>query len=299
MISERIGRPTYSATHRYNYHHRSQLSESQSSIPPSLAAYDFPVLPSHLPHHQPSNSTISSNVQSKRSSSHHSHRALYPHASISTLYSDEDDAPQAEVDEPPQDLNSFADRFRTLLSQITRETEEFANPDSTLDDEIIDFPRPSLIPTIGYDEFGQPYRPEEHVSFLNGYVRRMPTIESMGSREVGSSINSKGMTTSRRSTATFSQPPTRANTIRLSDHNSESPAPSRGNSFTYGEQTTGLGRTNEMGELVDRGDDAPRIGRLTTSDHSASTSTSYFTATSLVGSAASANRPPPDLNLTM
>lgn len=42
--------------------------------------------------------------------------------------------------------------------------------------------------TLGYNEFGQPYPPDQDVPMMNGYIRRMPTIESMGSREMGSSI---------------------------------------------------------------------------------------------------------------
>lgn len=42
--------------------------------------------------------------------------------------------------------------------------------------------------SLGYNEFGQPYPPDTDVPMMNGFIRRMPTIESMGSREMGSSI---------------------------------------------------------------------------------------------------------------
>ncbi|TEB33904.1 hypothetical protein FA13DRAFT_118995 [Coprinellus micaceus] len=42
--------------------------------------------------------------------------------------------------------------------------------------------------SLGYNEFGQPYPPDLDIPMMNGYIRRMPTIESMGSRELGSSV---------------------------------------------------------------------------------------------------------------
>ncbi|KAI3604149.1 hypothetical protein WG66_010122 [Moniliophthora roreri] len=112
------------------------------------------------------------------------------------------------------DLNQFIDQFRVLVNQIARETEEaveYAHPDtyvrevdsdSDTDESDLGSPRslefhnpdfpfgfPQIPPrTLGYDEFGQPYPPDEPVRILNGYIRRMPTIESLGSREVVSSI---------------------------------------------------------------------------------------------------------------
>lgn len=304
MISYRIGRPT-PAPHRYHYRHRSQMSESQSSIPPSFAVY----LPSYgspdrLQHHS-SDSTLSSHANSKHSSSQRSPRALRPHASMSTLHSEQDTALEVEVHEhdahlpEDQELNSFADRFRTLVSQITRETEtgiQLARPDSVSDDKNSNFYMPPIPPALGYDEFGRPYPPEEQVSFLNGYIRRMPTIESMGSREAGSTTTSKGMTTSRRSTGNFSQPPTRSNTRAMSECSTGSQvATGAASSSVHGEISTGLGRTNEMGELVDRIDsgshDASRTeSSAATSGHTTSTSTmSYYTATSAASAFLSAS----------
>jgi hypothetical protein len=292
IISYRIERPTNSS-HQYHYRHRSQLSESQSSIPPSLAtnlpSYDFPG-PSRLPQHQSSDSTLNSRAHSKQSSSQQSPRGLRTHTSMSSLYSDDDTALEGEIIEyaahPSQDqeLNGFADRFRALISHITRETEvavEFARRDSDENNLYM----PPVPPAVGYDEFGRPYRPEEQVSFLNGYIRRMPTIESMGSREQGSPTTSKGITASRRSTATYSQPPTRSNTLTVSEHSAGSHAPSRGSSLSACENmSTGRGKTNEMGELVDRGSeegyDASK-GTAAMSGYTTSTSTmSYYTATS-------------------
>lgn len=51
----------------------------------------------------------------------------------------------------------------------------------------------NISPVVGYNEFGLPYPADEQVAMLNGYVRRMPTIESMGSREMGSSVAASSM----------------------------------------------------------------------------------------------------------
>lgn len=50
---------------------------------------------------------------------------------------------------------------------------------------------PSIMAGVGYDEFGRPYPPDEHLAFLGGFVKRMPTIESIGSREM-STLGSAG-----------------------------------------------------------------------------------------------------------
>lgn len=161
------------------------------------------------------------------------------------------------------DLQSFVSRFRTLVSQITRETEEaleFAQSDdeeegsSRLSEDIYTSlpPRP-----LGYDEFGQPYRPDEPIRILNTFVRRMPTIESMGSREMATSISSASSSmytreTHGRPSINLSRPPTRANTLRsMTDHSGSEGGPSRSNSIS-GVAATLIGETNELGQLVDR-----------------------------------------------
>ncbi|KAG7087755.1 hypothetical protein E1B28_013696 [Marasmius oreades] len=142
-----------------------------------------------------------------------------------------------------RELSNFVDRFRLLVSQITRETEdamEFARPDTVVtatpvdedeSDESDDESENSFLfglgfgltgyhvgggrgggrggATLGYDEFGRPYPPEEHVRILNSYVRRMPTIESLGSRDFGSGTTGSvysGRTS--QSMQTLSRPPT-------------------------------------------------------------------------------------------
>jgi hypothetical protein len=112
-------------------------------------------------------------------------------------------------------LQSFVDGFRSLVAQVTRETEQgviYAQPDS----EMGLLPSPLLPGTppshrgAGYhtpwspdhptDATFNPYagytysrvaphsQPEERVRMMGHYVRRMPTIESLGSRETGDSV---------------------------------------------------------------------------------------------------------------
>ncbi|KAF9262016.1 hypothetical protein L218DRAFT_945559 [Marasmius fiardii PR-910] len=152
-----------------------------------------------------------------------------------------------------RELTNFVNRFRMLVSQITRETEDaldYARSDTFVrpvdedeseeesDEESqtaryglgfgyspgavyhahhvggggFDYP-PFPPPTIGYDEFGRPYPPEDHVRILNSYVRRMPTIESLGSREFigtprSNSVYSGSFGAFGQSMQTLSRPPT-------------------------------------------------------------------------------------------
>ena len=277
-----------------------------------MASYDLSGKPCRLPYHHSSDSTLSSFAHSKQSSSHQSRRALRTRASASTLSSDEDTALEAEVNEPKaqppqdQDMTSFAVRFRTLISQISRETEtaiEFATPDTVMDDENHNFYMPPVPPAVGYDEFGRPYRPEEQVSFLNKYIRRMPTIESMGSRELGTTASNKENNGSRRSTGTFDQMPSRSNTLTVSEYSAASHLPSRGSSLSACENmSTTHGRTNEMGELVDRsseeGHDTSKGSGAALSGRTTSTSTmSYYTATSVVSTIPTPSEDVPSLPL--
>lgn len=74
------------------------------------------------------------------------------------------------------------------------------------------FNLPPVPPVLGYNEFGMPYPPDENIRVLNGIIRRMPTIESMGSGEVGS-IGAGSITRcadgSIMLNGTYSRPPTR------------------------------------------------------------------------------------------
>ncbi|KAL1692470.1 hypothetical protein GGG16DRAFT_51356 [Schizophyllum commune] len=133
--------------------------------------------------------------------------------------SDEVVTPRASHNDTDQELRVFAERFRTLMAEISEEADDavaYARPDSALgynnemhadehsptDSEFLHgrngefdpyvydasyqpHPLQGGTPFIGRDEFGRPYPPDGLVRVLNGYVRRMPTIESLGSRECG------------------------------------------------------------------------------------------------------------------
>lgn len=301
-----IRRPSGSRSRRshHGYGHYANRSESiQSSLSPSMAG--LPIIPSHqrpVAQHQSSESTLRSNAHSKFSSSNHLAQSS-GHFTASSIYSDEDVSDDDPHNGPPDvasgrqgnELISFADRFRSLVSQITRETEEaleFARPEHSTPpaepDPEDEFYPPSLPPTVGYDEFGRPYPPDENILILNGYIRRMPTIESMGSREVGSlapsimSHDRDTRTLSFQSSPPVSSPPTRTNTVSSAETAMGSRSSSRSNSFAAGaEILAGAGRTStsEIGELVDRGLGS-RANSTGGTESSYPSTMSYYTATS-------------------
>ena len=128
--------------------------------------------------------------------------------------------PASQESESDRDLSGFVDRFRSLISQISREMEdgledvrsnsppisesdrEFLTPIPTIyTSDMNDFINanddnsryaynmfnlPPLPMALGYNEFGVPYPPDQNIRVLGGFVRRMPTIESMSSGEVTS-----------------------------------------------------------------------------------------------------------------
>ena len=150
------------------------------------------------------------------------------------------------------DLSGFADRFRSLVNEVSREiddgldvvrrestewdhapssyTEHYMTQATTTSDE--------LERLLYSDEFGiaPAPAPEDHVIILGGYVRRMSTIESIGSREMSSasSIHRNATFMSSHSSSVHTQssrPPTRANTLMTdatpepTSHNSSNVSP--------------------------------------------------------------------------
>lgn len=182
--------------------------------------------------------------------------------------------------EPEGEVNSFVHRFRFLISQITRETEEgivFARSDGsgsshrTADSPPGESPEPG--PEAAYrsnhqedydNEDGfythdpyeqhQQYPVGEEIRMLNGFIRRLSTIESMGSREPLSSI---GVSSTNRDCERFGRPPTR-NTLGSwvgTDFSSTSEPLSGKNSLTaQAEVLAGTYNSTEIGELISRGD---------------------------------------------
>ncbi|KAG6890133.1 hypothetical protein C0995_011426 [Termitomyces sp. Mi166 len=260
-----------------------------------------PVRPPSQSDHQYSDSTLSSHPRSKQSSNRLSLHSI----AVNSVHSNEetvDNHHQADTDPETAEVtvDDYHEHFRRLVSQITRETEEALALTAPETKDVkpdvpttLNFYHPRIPPTIGYDEFGRPYRPDEHVPIMNSFVRRMPTIESMGSREMGSSIHSRNdtMTTSVRSSLPVSRPLTRANTL---DSTFGSRPSSRTNSITTGaEILRNAARTTEVGELVDKSGPPDIRAPSTASSNSSypSTMISYHTATSH-GSTMSSSFPP-------
>ncbi|PSR73041.1 hypothetical protein PHLCEN_2v11145 [Hermanssonia centrifuga] len=91
---------------------------------------------------------------------------------------------------PDGNMHNFVDRFRVLLDEVSRETDaalEFARNDRP--GLYID-PTASSSPT-SLDQISLPPSPDiDYVPIVGALIRRMPTIESLGSREVMSLASS-------------------------------------------------------------------------------------------------------------
>lgn len=165
------------------------------------------------------------------------------------------------------------------------------------------FNLPPVPPTLGYNEFGLPYPPDEDMRILNGFIRRMPTIESMGSGEITTSIT--GSNRPGGSMYTSSRPPTRNTLLSFTSSIEQdipgSTPPSRPNSLSAraeilaGRTASSQNGASEHGELLGRPDttmrrvssptsylESPTVGGAgdTYSSHgSHGTTMSYHTAT--------------------
>ncbi|KAF7759710.1 hypothetical protein Agabi119p4_11405 [Agaricus bisporus var. burnettii] len=219
-------------------------------------------------HQEASHSTMISTSPSRKTSLHISRSSV---SVITTSESHTKYAPSVELDSGTEyETMGISDRFRSIVSQINHETNHavaLARSDHSSDssssshpsnDQAYAFYPPPIPPSIGYNEFGQPYPPEEAIPILNGYIRRMPTIESMGSREIastnrGSSVNS-GSILDR-----FASPSNSRSQTRISFYLSGSEPPSRpnslsqraiGNSNGVGSGTNGMEHSSEVGELI-------------------------------------------------
>ena len=188
--------------------------------------------------------------------------------------------------------NSFVHRFRSLISQITRETEEgmaFArSDDSGSSDRALDFLPSNESPelssetayrsdrqedydnedgfytsstTLTHDSYEQyqQYPADEEIRMLNGFITRMPTIESMGSHEVRSSM---GASSANRDRERIGRPPTR-NTLGSwvgTEFSGTSETQSGANSLTaQAEVLAGMHHSTEIGELIKKGDTVRKV----------------------------------------
>lgn len=133
------------------------------------------------------------------------------------------------------------------------------------DEDGDDFYANAAAHTVQPYDYEQNYPADEHVRMMNAYVRRMPTIESMGSREMQSTIGAASW--AERDRGASSRPPTR-NTLAGSWAGSSeflgSEPRSRPTSMSaQAELLAGMfGRANasELGELMRRGDSVRMVG---------------------------------------
>ncbi|PCH43152.1 hypothetical protein WOLCODRAFT_74244 [Wolfiporia cocos MD-104 SS10] len=134
------------------------------------------------------------------------------------------------------DLVDFVHRFRTLVDQVSRETEEgiaLAQNDPTDAYYSASFPD-------DYHDYNSRYsaymaEDAEYVPVLGRTIHRMPTIESLGSREVMSLTNSQSGSSVHRASPGphhISRPSTRSNNLSISEAGTSTPSTrSRANSL--------------------------------------------------------------------
>ncbi|KAI0252252.1 hypothetical protein BJV78DRAFT_366472 [Lactifluus subvellereus] len=156
-----------------------------------------------------------------------------------------------------RELEGFADRFRALVDRVSHELEESRNLESEAEPltpplhHVLD----THMPYMTIDEFGRAVPSEESIAILGGVIKRMPTIESVGSRELSSlrsnTLVSGGIRSPSRATSSTasSRPPTRATMVSFNDAASASLASasqpsSRSNSIHRPRMPS------ELGELV-------------------------------------------------
>jgi hypothetical protein len=194
-------------------------------------------------------------------------------ANLADVYADFDPAMPRGSDDaeglPPDSgggLKGFVDHFKSVVSQIRQETEEAldltnssgnydlpprnssSNPSPYSARPFSDTDEDPFNPYVEYDRCSHLTQPDEHVPSVGGFVRRMPTIESLGSREMGST-NHYG-DPSRSSNHAASRPPTRTNTSSSSSHTNSLYTNVSHHLVAVDEQ--GNAGVTEMGELVRR-----------------------------------------------
>ncbi|TFK29166.1 hypothetical protein FA15DRAFT_610898 [Coprinopsis marcescibilis] len=227
------------------------------------------------------------------------------------------DSKRRVVSDSPEPLSDDEEE-EEIRAHLARDSVALGDEEEGDEDDEYDgfYARPAIPPTLGYNEFGQPYPVDTELRMMNGYVRRMPTIESMGSREMGSSIAASSLLAQNRHSYQTnmsyrdSRPPTRNTLISMvaSDGmgNGSEPSHSRPHSLTVqAERLAALGLltgqsgvsggqdVSEVGEIVDTVQSVkivpppenpshlnlPMLDHLNSTAGSRSTNFSYHTAT--------------------
>ena len=246
-----------------------QSSSMQAVMPPYVAEASSRSLATTLQQQTSRSTTISASPSQKsQNTSLHFTRSR-------PTYTDHHTPPPISFksnSEVEQEMAGTLGRIRSLVSQpretdhtaVSVHSDNLSDPSSDThysNDDSLDFDFPPIPTNIGYNEFGQPYPPEESVPMLNGFIRRMPTIESMGSRELastnqGSSVYSGSAKDRFWVTNSGSRSPTRVSLSSPID------APSRPGSLSMrvsdiigslsitGNVVNSTGNASEVGELV-------------------------------------------------
>lgn len=286
-------RPSQSSQRRKRQRRRMRSDQSLHKSPPISASSEVPLNPAQRSRQSPHSPAVSYSEGNNRtafrssgtSSIFNSSSSEDDEISDSTRFDPVHPQPRSTLSststpstQNDRELNNFAERFRALVSQISHEADEalrFAQLDDTSELEPALLPGDIYtdLPRHAYDEFaGGEYPPDDHVRILNGFVRRMPTIESLGSRELTSLASSRDQLHS------LSRPPTRS----VTEFTGSEP-PSRANSLSLTAAIGGHGLTStEMGELLDKIDKENNSMGTGSGAQSASRSTfSYYTAPSI------------------
>ncbi|KAI0085517.1 hypothetical protein BDY19DRAFT_438484 [Irpex rosettiformis] len=205
--------------------------------------------------------------------------------------------PLAESPNPllQDEVHVFDDHFDSLMAQVARETDHgihLAQNDQPGYYSPYQDPNPN---PEAYEPFPTGEDDAEYVPVVGHFIQRMPTIESLGSREV---MSLSSLQRGDRSVHTLSRPPTRATTLtNMMSEPSGSQPPSRSNSLTASimlsssapeREGLGSGGIAELGAFSD----SPQVSGGS-SYHGATKSTlSYYTAKGSTGSSGdSANAP--------
>ncbi|KAA1474093.1 hypothetical protein DENSPDRAFT_840636 [Dentipellis sp. KUC8613] len=204
------------------------------------------------------------------------------HSQHSSAESPDDEA-KKPIGIADEDLQGFADRFRTLVGQISREAPYTDSPEASP----VTPPLHHVLEThqsyLTIDEFGRAVPTEEHIQVLGGVVRRMPTIESVGSREHTNSSSSRPAASSLAS----SRPPTRATMLSLSTSDLSQP-PSRSNSLKTPASPVRPRTGSAASEGAEQGlREGANIGSGASRPSARSIATSYYTAPNGVSSTSS------------
>lgn len=177
------------------------------------------------------------------------------------------------------DFNHFMGRFRSLIEQVTRDTDagvELAHQDQPVyyhyTEDAPPSPASSRPPTEDDEE-----NVGEFFPYFGRIIQRMPTIESMGSKEVMSLASSAR---GDRSVHTLSRPPTRSNTLMTDG----SQSPSRRNSLNAAVALSSPveGSFNLDGFVSELGELGKASSQQSTKTHAlgSKSTASYYTATS-------------------